>query len=197
MSPQPATRRRGPALIEAIYRATLAELERTSFAELSFDRIAAAAGTGKAALYRRWTGPEELVLAALTDPVTGFGGHPPAPGTGHLRDDLITLFTGFAETLDTPLGRALRPLLAQRNQHPELLRRIQDLVIRPAQEVLLAVLGEAVTRGEAEASRVTPRTVGVGPRLLLIESWMAGKVTEAEVIAVVDEVLLPMFSAPT
>src|SRR6187551_315250 len=72
VSPPPATRRRGPALTEAIYLATLDELIRDGFADLSFDKIAKAAGTGKAALYRRWAGPEDLVLAALTDPGTGF-----------------------------------------------------------------------------------------------------------------------------
>ena len=44
-----AGRRRGSELTEAIFRTTLEELARTSFAELSFDKIATAAGTGKAA----------------------------------------------------------------------------------------------------------------------------------------------------
>ncbi|MGH8921898.1 MAG: TetR family transcriptional regulator, partial [Actinomycetes bacterium] len=89
-----AARRRGADLTRAIYRATLEELARTSFEELAFDKIAPLAGTGKSALYRRWSTPAQLVLAALTDPSTGFG-EPTAPGTGSLRGDLTTLLGGF------------------------------------------------------------------------------------------------------
>jgi len=113
-------RRRGDALTGAIYRAVLDELARTSFEELSFDKIAPAAGTGKAALYRRWSTPAELVMAALNDPATGFGEVPAPPGTGTLRGDLIALLTGLAGSLGEPRGRALRPLIAQRRRHPGL-----------------------------------------------------------------------------
>ena len=194
MTPQPATRRRGSALTEAIHLATLEELARTSFAELSFDKIATAAGTGKAALYRRWSTPDELVLAALTDPATGFGQPPVLPGTGSLRTDLITLLTYFVHALDEPRGRALRPLLAYRHQNPELFERVWESVIRPAQEVLLGVMGEAVERGEADPARVTERTAEVGPRVLLVQAWRTDSVGDDEVAAVVDEVLVPLLS---
>lgn len=195
VSPQPTTRRRGSALTEAIYLATLEELIRTSFAELSFDKIAAAAGTGKAALYRRWSSPDELVLAALTDPATGFGQPLAPPGTGHLRTDLITLLTQFVRALGEPRGQALRPLIAYRHQHPELFEQVWKSVIRPAQEVLLAVLGEAAERGEADPARVTERCASVGPRMLLVEAWRADRVGHDEVAKVVDEILVPLLSA--
>ncbi|MCS7476712.1 TetR-like C-terminal domain-containing protein [Umezawaea endophytica] len=195
MTPHPATRRRGSALTEAIYLATLEELARTSFAELSFDKIATAAGTGKAALYRRWSSPDELVLAALTDPATGFGQPPVPPGTGSLRADLITLLTHFAHVLDEPRGRALRPLIAYRHQHPELFDRVWASVVLPAREVLLAVMGEAVDRGEADPARVSERSAEVGPRMLLVDAWSTDSVGVDEVVAVVDEVLVPLLSA--
>ncbi|PRY39835.1 TetR-like C-terminal domain-containing protein [Umezawaea tangerina] len=194
MTPPPATRRRGSALTAAIHLATLEELARTSFAELSFDRIATAAGTGKAALYRRWSSPEELVLAALTDPATGFGRPPVPPATGSLRADLIALLTGFVHALDEPRGRALRPLLAYRHQSPGLFDRVWESVTRPAQEVLMRVLGDAVERGEADPARVTERTASIGPRLLLVEAWRSDAVGDDEVVRVVDEVLLPLLS---
>ncbi|MET0135528.1 MAG: TetR-like C-terminal domain-containing protein [Kibdelosporangium sp.] len=195
MTPPPATRRRGSALTEAVYLATLAELTRTSFAELSFDKIATAAGTGKAALYRRWSSPDELVLAALTDPATGFGNPPVAPGTGSLRTDLITLLTQFVHILGEPRGQALRPLLAYRHQHPELFEQVWQSVIRPAQEVLLGVLGEAVERGEADPARVTERSASVGPQMLLVQAWRADSVGDDEVAEIVDEILVPLLTA--
>jgi AcrR family transcriptional regulator len=189
MSP---TRRRGEALTGAIYRTVLEELARTSFAELTFDKIAPLAGTGKAALYRRWSTPAELVLAALTDPATGFGDPPAPPGTGSLRGDLLALLGRFVRALDEPHGRALRPLLAHRHRHPELFEQVYRLVIVPHQEILLTVLRAAVERGEAGPGSLTPRVVSVGPRLILAEAWEGGRVDDDEVAAIVDEVLLPL-----
>lgn len=185
-------RRRGDALTGAIYLATLEELARTGLEPLAFDRIAAVAGAGKASLYRRWATPAELVLAALTDPLTGFGEPTPEPGTGTLRGDLVELLTGLARVLEQPHGRALRPLVAQRERHPELHARVVELVLAPRQRLLLRVLERAVERGEADPAAVTPRVATVGPRLVLTEHDHRGPVSAAEVEAIVDEVLLPL-----
>ncbi|GAA3574991.1 TetR/AcrR family transcriptional regulator [Amycolatopsis ultiminotia] len=187
-------RRRGEALTGAIHRAALDELARTSFGELSFDRIAAAAGTGKAALYRRWSGPADLVLAALTDPATGFGAVPDQPRTGSLRGDLLAMLGHFVRSMDEPRGHALRPLLAQRHRHPQLYEQVKQLVIRPHREVLLAVLRDAAARGAAVPERVTERTAALGPQLIMLAAWENAAVPPEEVEAVVDEVLLPLIS---
>jgi AcrR family transcriptional regulator len=191
----PSTRRRGRALTEAIYLATLDELARTGFAALSFDKIATTAGTGKAALYRRWPSVEALVLDALIDPATGFGHPPPQPRTGSLRADLITLLTRFVHVLAEPRGRALRPLIAYRHLHPELFEQVWTSVVRPAQQVLLDVLIEAAARGEADRARISERTASVGPRMLLVEAWRADAVGDDEVARIVDEILVPLLSA--
>ncbi|MFG1859335.1 TetR/AcrR family transcriptional regulator [Microbispora bryophytorum] len=189
MSP---TRRRGDALTTAIFQAVLSELAGSSFEELTFDKIASAAGTGKAALYRRWSTPAELVLAALSDPGTGFGEPTAPPGTGVLRDDLIALLEHFVRVLDEPRGRALLPLIAHRHRHPELFEQVHRLVVRPHQEVLLSVLRQAVERGEAAPGSLTPRVVSVGPRLILFQAWEGGLVDSGEIASIVDEVLIPL-----
>ncbi|MEV6831116.1 TetR/AcrR family transcriptional regulator [Amycolatopsis sp. NPDC051102] len=189
------TRRRGDALVRAILEATLAELAEASFEELTFEKVAARARTGKAALYRRWATPEDLVLAALTDPDAGFG-EPRPPQTGTLRGDLLALLGGLARVLDEPLGRALRPLITQRARHPQLFARIRALVLRPRQELILGLLADAAERGEARPAAATARIAAVGPRLVLVEHVEAGTVTAAEVTAIVDEVLLPLVTPP-
>ncbi|MGX6601282.1 TetR/AcrR family transcriptional regulator [Micromonosporaceae bacterium Da 78-11] len=194
MTASPATRRRGAALTEAIYRATLTELADSSFEELSFDRIAPRAGTGKSALYRRWDTPAELVLAALRDPVTGLG-VPPDPDTGTLRGDLLALLTAFARVLDEPRGRALRPLLTQRARHPELFDQVMALVKGPHHEVLLSCLRRAADRGEADPRRVNPRVASVASRMIVFESMERGTVPTGEIVAIVDEVLIPLLSS--
>lgn len=193
-TPTPArkvTRRRGAALTEAIYRATFEELAETGFEELAFDKIAPRAGTGKSALYRRWATPAELVLAALSDPVTGFG-TPVIPDTGTLRGDLITMLGSLAHVLDESRGRALLPLLTQRTRHPELFAQVQELIIWPNQQTLLGILRAAVDRGDADPTCLTPRLASVGPRMIFAEAISKGAVPQQEVHAIVDEVLLPL-----
>ncbi|WP_328615985.1 TetR/AcrR family transcriptional regulator [Amycolatopsis sp. NBC_00355] len=177
----PDTRRRGDDLLRAIYSSTLAELAEGSFEELSFEKIALRAHTGKAALYRRWSTPADLVLAALADPVAGFAETPP-PRTGSLRGDLLVLLGGLARVLGEPHGRALVQLITQRRRHPELFERVRDLVLRPRQDLILDLLGE----------RGTARLAAVGPRLVLVAHLESGPVPGTEIAAIVDEVLLPL-----
>jgi AcrR family transcriptional regulator len=174
----------------------LEELARTSFEELAFDKIAPRAGTGKSVLYRRWSTPKELVLAALADPVVGFG-RPVAPDTGTLRGDLTALLGSFARVLDEPRGRALRPLMSQRPRHPELFDQVHRLVVQPHQRILLDVLRRAAERSEADPGRVTPRIASVGPRMIIAESMERGSVSRAEVEAIISEILLPLAAART
>lgn len=188
-----STRRRGQALTQAIYEATFEELADTGFQGLAFDKIAARAGTGKSALYRRWSTPAELALAALADPVAGFG-TPVVPDTGTLRGDLIATLGAFARVLDEPRGRALLPLLTQRARHPELFAQVQRLVTLPHQKILLGMLHVAVDRDEADPRCVTPRVASVGPRMVFAELMARGTVPEEEVHAIVDEVLLPLMA---
>ncbi|WP_435127061.1 TetR/AcrR family transcriptional regulator [Actinacidiphila sp. bgisy144] len=189
----PGTRRRGAELTRAIYRATLEELAASSFEELSFEKIAPRAGTGKSVLYRRWSTTAELVLDALKDEDAGLG-RLTAPDTGTLRGDLLFLLTRFARVLDEPRGRALRPLLTQRPRHPELFARIMDQVVLPHRALLLDCIRAAVDRGQAAPERATVRTASVGPRLIVAESIDRGSVPDEEVRAVVDEVLLPLLA---
>lgn len=186
-----ATRRRGTALTRAIYEATLRELAEKSFEELSFDVIAPAAGTGKSVLYRRWSTTAELVMAALKDDEAGLG-KPVVPDTGTLRGDLIVILSTLARLLDEPRGRALRPLLAQRDRHPELFKQVTEQVSHPHRAGLLACIRSAVDRGEADPARATERIAAVGPRLIVAEFLETGTVSEDEVVSVVDEVLMPL-----
>ncbi|MTD52593.1 TetR-like C-terminal domain-containing protein [Amycolatopsis pithecellobii] len=187
----PRARRRGAALTRAIFEATLAELAESSVDQLTFDKIAIRARTGKAALYRRWRSPAELVLAALADPEVGFTETTP-PATGSLRGDLLALLTKFARALDEPHGRALRPLMTQRDRHPQLYAQVWELVVQPRQRLLTDLLRAAAERGEVRADAVTARVAGVGPRLVIATHMDIGTVPATEVEAIVDEVLLPL-----
>ena len=68
--PDPGTRRPGGRTARnraAIFQATLTELARHGYADLSFEAIAAQAGVHKSTLYRRWRTRDRLVAAAFMD----------------------------------------------------------------------------------------------------------------------------------
>ncbi|WP_414688344.1 TetR/AcrR family transcriptional regulator [Mycobacterium sp.] len=178
-------------LCGAIYIATLEELADNGFEQLSFDRIAARAGAGKASLYRRWRSPAELVLDALTDPLTGFG-DPLVPDTGSLRLDLIAVLTNLAEVLNEPRGRALRPLLTQRPRHPQLFDEVFRRVAQPLFAMLLHVLQRATDRHGADPRAVTERIAAVGPQLVIMAHMQSAPLPRSEIEAIVDEVILPL-----
>ncbi|HWG24268.1 TetR/AcrR family transcriptional regulator [Actinospica sp.] len=194
-APAPVTRRRGQSLVRAIHLAALCELADTSLEELSFDKIAARAGTGKAVLYRRWRTPAELVLEALTDPGAGFGA-PLEPNTGSLRNDLVEVLREYARALDEPRGRALRPLMTQRPRHPELYAEVYRLIVQPRLQAMLGILRAAAERGEAAPEAVTERVASVGTGMIILKHMTLGPIPDAEIEALVDEILLPLATAP-
>jgi AcrR family transcriptional regulator len=102
-----------------VYAAALAELAETSVEALTFERIAARAGAGKASLYKRWPTTDEIVLAAIEDAEQRAPELHHEP-TGSLRKDLVAILTGFAASLGEMRGRALWPVMAQREKHQDL-----------------------------------------------------------------------------
>ena len=59
------SRRRGDSLRRAIFEAVFDQLQTVGYANLTMDKVAAAAHTSKAVLYRRWASKDALVAEAL------------------------------------------------------------------------------------------------------------------------------------
>ncbi|ROQ16627.1 MULTISPECIES: TetR-like C-terminal domain-containing protein [unclassified Curtobacterium] len=192
-------RRRGADLEHAIFAATLEQLADHGMAGLTFENVAAAAGAGKASLYRRWTGPEQLVLAALawTEDTAERSDHP--GGTrlqpvGDLRDELIAFLTDLADGLTSPVGRVLTPLLLERERRPEMWQRIVALLIEPRQRLVTEAFGRAAARGEIPSSAVSPSRVSAGAALVLARHLTTGPLSRDDIVEVVDDVVLPALS---
>lgn len=197
-SPRPVrpvvSRRRGAALLAAIHEATLEEVAEVGFEALSVERIAARAGAGKASIYTRWSTREEIVLAAvsaLDDPLADLRARYTATPAVDIRADLVALLARYAQGLSTPTGYALRALMTQRERHPALYAHVYDLTVRPRQDVMRLLLVKAAAAGQVDADRITPWVIGAGPRLLIAHHMEHGIVTRADIVAVVDEILLP------
>lgn len=188
-----APRRRGRALEEAIYRATLSELAEHGFDGLSIERIARRAGTGKSAVYRRWPAKLDLVVATLADAFPSPG---PAVTTGDLRTDLLLFHRRMAEALSGNLGAALRANIGQHRQHPELSAALQEQILAPRHRVLGELLAAAAERGDVRPGALTPQCIQAGPALLRQHFTETGRApSDQDIRALVDNILIPMLRA--
>lgn len=122
--------------------------EGVPLAELSIERIARTAGVGKATIYRRWPGKDEL----LVDVLATLEGPPPQPRGESVRDDLVAL-VDFLRTnaLDKRSAALLHLALTEAGTHPKLARRYHEAVAGPRAAAVREVLRRGVASGELRA----------------------------------------------
>ncbi len=117
-------------LTTALFRALFEEWQSTGYAAISLERVAARAGAGKAAIYRRW--PSKLAFAC----------------EAIRRVEIMRLGSADEGSLQADIGAYLRATRAVL-RHPQVRRIVPDLVAeRPRSRELSAMLD-----GIAEARR--------------------------------------------
>ncbi len=112
---------------------------------LCIEKVAAKAGVGKATIYRRWQGKEDLLLdaiAAMKWPL-------PEPKGESVREDLAALLDAMSkESGDPRRTRQFALLLGEGIAYPRLLERYVETVVEPRREVVRAVLRRGIATGE-------------------------------------------------
>jgi AcrR family transcriptional regulator len=129
---------------KAIIEATLELLADVGVAGLSIEQVAAAAGVGKATIYRRWKSKEDLVVDALASMSELL---PELPGTS-VRDDLVLLVDHIRQRHQGPAGQMLLCVTHEGDRFPEMRRRYFDLVVAPRRAAVRAVLERGRASGE-------------------------------------------------
>ncbi len=190
----PKTRRRGTELEEAILRAAAEELAEAGYSGLTMERVAQRAGTNKNAIYRRWPNRAALGVAAyrhLAEETLG------PPGTGELREDALTLLRAINCGQTSPAARILRSLLTGVGEEPELREQLHEQASEGGVTAWLAVVGQAVARGQARPAALHPRVATVALVLLRNEYLTRGLTTvdDPVLVEIVDEVFLPLVRA--
>ncbi|WP_252445144.1 TetR/AcrR family transcriptional regulator [Pseudonocardia humida] len=195
-TPPGRPRRRGAALARAIHRAALDELALTGYAGLTMDAVAHRAGTGKAALYRRWPTKRDLVLDALRHCVAP---EPPDPDpSAPVRDEVVAALAAVADTLAGRSGFPGLEVMAELLREPGLRDTFGERVLGPRLERMAGVLRRAAERSGAEPAAVTPLLVRTGPALV-VESFLRRGAPPGpdELAEIVDTVLLPLLTRPS
>lgn len=187
-----AQRRRGDVLLQAIYRATLAEVAEVGYQRLTMEGVAERARTSKASLYRRWASRMELVVDAVQDQLA----EPEPPDEGNIRDDLLVYLSRVADRWDGPAGEVKRGLMIETLRDRDATQSARERLAGTRRQYMLDILRQGVERGEVRASALTPRVAMVGPALLSNYFLINGAPIPDDVVAeIVDDVVLPLVTS--
>lgn len=162
-------------------------LHQVGYDRLTMDAVARHAHAGKATLYRRWESKQSLVVDALIR--SKHAAPTEDPDTGSLRGDLIGLFcTGHGLVASSTLAAVMTAIQTD----PAFGREFRERFLAPKRAVMRAVFDRAADRGELAAG-IDPELVGPAlAAILLHRRYILGEdVTDAVVVRVVDQIILP------
>ena len=133
-----------PEIDKAIETATLALLTERGFARMSVEAIAAAAGVGKPALYRRHADKAALVAAVIAGQLPTLD----PPDLGDTRAELWqAVEQGFPADGTAYVG-LIGGLIAEQRRHPELIEAFRRSVLLPRRETGRALIERGQRRGD-------------------------------------------------
>jgi len=195
MSTEPTTDRRirrlDPAVGDRIVEAAAELLAEVGYDAMSMDAIAARAGAGKAAIYRRWANKQALVLETVRSRRLPLGD---PPDTGTIRGDLLSLFLALQGQLeDNAIDHLVGVLFALRTD-PDLAQAVEEQFIAAWQRGVQTIVVRATERGELPPrdERFLELFGWAGPSMMLMRFLVAEGPIDPEFIReIVDELLLP------
>ena len=141
-------RPRDPRVDEAIVGATLQLLADGGYTSLTMEAVAALAGVGKATLYRRYAGKEQLVI----DAVATMSEPPEVVRGASVRDELVARLEAVRRTSGSSLAGKIFPRLVSASaDNPELMRNYRRQVLEPRRGAFAAALRRGVDEGLVRA----------------------------------------------
>ena len=194
-APRQVGRPRDPRVDTAIVDATLRLLAEGGYTSLTMEAVAALAGVGKATLYRRYAGKEQLVidaLATMSEPAEVVQG-------ASVRDELVARLEAVRRKSDSSLAGKLFPRLVSASaEHPELMRNYRRQVLAPRRSAFAAALQRGVDEGLVRADVDLDHAIDlmVGPvayRTLIRNDPPPGPELAARVV---DDVLVALAPRP-
>lgn len=112
---------------------------------MTVDEVAAMARAGKATVYRRWSGKEDLAFAALEQL---YSTELPVPDTGTIVGDLRLAFTQTLEFVRSDQGRAYLRMTIAESLRDKRLGGLYAAAYRNQQAAARAMFERGIARGE-------------------------------------------------
>jgi AcrR family transcriptional regulator len=185
-------RSRDPVILDA----ALAALAEHGYEATNMNDVAARAGVGKAAIYRRWSSKAALITDALIywrpDLVAA-----DAPDTGSLAGDLDVVVERARANDDTMVSNDLILRVAlEATRDRELASALNDLVLLKGRRVMSAILRQAADRGEISADRDWSLVTDVLTAMGLLRVIGGQSVDAGYVRQMIDTLVLPAVRTP-
>src|SRR6056297_3110187 len=195
--PQTSSRRTGDELVATVHTAAFEEITDNGLRGASMDRIARRAGTGKAALYRRWPNVRALGLDVFLTTMSQAVPHS-YPDTGSLRADLLASMHSFTDILRGPMQTVLRELISESTHDPDLVDEFRTRMAEPMAAELVAVLQRAMARGDIPTKPMDPFIFEIPDAVVLHRLLINGEVIDDQSCArLIDKVLIPLLERST
>lgn len=145
MTPAPNPERRNEKSRRAILDTTIELIAARSFAKVTIEAIAAAAGVGKQTIYRWWPSKGALAMGAINDRI---GEATDFPDTGDIAADLTRQMSEVVELLNGKIGIIFRGIIAEAQSDPVLAAAILDEIIEPRTRACEVRLAKAMADGQ-------------------------------------------------
>ena len=185
-----------PALDAAILDAALHAVAEHGFDKMSIEDVAARAGVGKAAIYRRWSSKAAVVAEAIARWRRTLGPVQP-PNTGSLRGDIDALLAAVPDLADAEMDtiNVVMGVATAASHNPVLAAALDELVLSQPRRMVSVVLDQAVARGEISPDRDLSLVPDVALGLNLLRFITGRPIDRVFVRRVLDDVILPLATA--
>jgi AcrR family transcriptional regulator len=186
-------RPRDPSRDQAIVDAVIDVLVRDGYDRLTMEGVAAAAGVGKATVYRRWGSKAELVIDAMAtlrpaiEPID----------TGSLDGDIEVMVRQSCNSLSRRTQQVMVSICSALPREPELLVAFRTRFAEPRIARIAEMFERSQRRGELRPDLDVPMAASLLPSLLLQRALMTGEPAGlAYAQQIVSSVLLPVLGRP-
>jgi AcrR family transcriptional regulator len=182
-------RPRDPGRDQAIIDASIDLLVRDGYDRLSMEGVAAAAGVGKATVYRRWGSKAELVIDAMATLKPAID----TIDTGSLDGDIELMIVASCSPHSQRLLQVMVSICSALPREPELLQAFKTRFTEPRIALITEMLERSRRRGELGPDVDVAMAASLVPSLMLQRVLMTGQPAgRGYAEQVVGSVLLPV-----
>jgi AcrR family transcriptional regulator len=133
----------------AITAAALRLLEERGFARMSIEAVAAEAGVGKPAIYRRFRTKADVVASAIAEQLPTLE----MPELGDTRAEARAVLDHGLPADGNPYLGLIGGLMAEYRRHPELIEAFRSSVLLPRRAIAAQVIERGQARGDVRTDR--------------------------------------------